>query len=88
MDSILARPQWTPLQTGPEDPLVLLGLFVGLVVIAGLAVLRKMVLVGLVTGDGDAPDPDSLTNCPACGARNPADRDSCDHCCEPIPEAS
>lgn len=37
--------------------------------------LRARALYG-----GDGPDPETLTNCPACGARVPAAADDCDHC--------
>lgn len=35
-------------------------------------------------GSHGETDPDSMTNCPACGARTAADGEECRHCGEPL----
>jgi len=74
-------------------------LFAGaLVLLTGLSLLflgplgpvllgGTIVLVALVFDEGRGTDdarPDERTNCPACGARTDASRDTCRHCTAPL----
>ena len=52
------------------------------IVLAGLIVLRFKELNRVYSGD-TAP-PETKTNCPACGARIPADTDVCTYCEESL----
>lgn len=76
------------LSAGQTDPLVVVAVIVGLVVLAGVASVHKLVLIrSSGSSIGDQP-PESMTNCSACGARIAREQDHCDYCGESVVERS
>ncbi|MFC5969734.1 hypothetical protein ACFPYI_00170 [Halomarina salina] len=52
----------------------------GPLVLGGLMILAALVFEESPKRDDDDDEPTEKTNCPDCGARNPATRDECYYC--------
>lgn len=71
----------SPMAVGTVSEPVLVFLLVA--VVGGLLAVhwvRQAALFRSVGNRGDRPTPEELTNCPSCGARVPAEGESCEHC--------